>query len=143
MADREFYPGTSTPITVREAVPLQRSVDDIFSRPRNGYQINGLPFPCFAIGVLAKALDERKPVTLRLWERQGLLPKTNFRSSKTQGEGKARLYTREQIEGIVKIAKEEGIFPRNSVKRIKDTQFTARVAQLFRDIDAAYRSAAP
>lgn len=137
----EYYPGTSTQITVREVTPAPKSGEgDLFSRPRTGYQINGQPFPCFAIGVLARALDGRKPVTLRMWEREGLLPRTNFRSSKVQGGGKARLYTREQIEGIVEIAKEEGIYPRDSKVSIRFTNFTARVAALFREIDAAYRS---
>lgn len=137
----EYYPGTSTQITVREAVPTPKNAGgELFSRPRTGYQINGRPFECYAIGVLARALDDRKPVTVRMWEREGLLPRTNFRSSKVQGGGKARLYTREQIEGIVEIAKEEGIYPRDSKVSIKFTNFTARVTALFRQIDAAYRS---
>lgn len=139
--ETEYYPGTSTQISVREATPAPKSTsEDLFARPRTGYQINGRPFPCYAIGILAKALDGRRPVTIRLWEREGLLPKTNFRSSKVQGGGKARLYTREQIEGIVEIAKEEGVYARDTKVSIKFTNFTARVAELFRQIDAAYRS---
>lgn len=140
---REYYPGTRTEITVQEVDPPSPPVrESLFDRPLTGYQINGRPFECYTIGTLAKALDDRSPVTIREWERLGLIPKPTFRSSKVQGEGKARLYTREQIEGVVEIAKDEGIFPRSSKKKIRSTRFTSRVTELFRAIDARYRSKA-
>lgn len=135
----EFYPGTSTPVkprAPRKTVQLDDD-EDIFAKPRKGYQYNNNPFPCYAIGVLAKALG-RQPVTIRLWEREGLLPRTSFSSSKVQGSGKARLYTREQIEGIVRIAEEEGVL--DGTRSIRDTDFTKRVKALFIEIDSQYRS---
>ena len=134
----EFYPGTSKPVTTRKPRTKTPEDDDgLFARPRKGYQYAGQPFPCYAIGILALALN-RQPVTIRLWEREGLLPRTAFTSSKTQGAGKARLYTREQIEGIVRIAKEEGVYDGSA--SIRDTNFTQRVKDLFLAIDAQYRS---
>lgn len=140
---RDYYPGTRTEIIHEDPPappPAPPDAADIFSRPCTGYQINGKPFECYTIGTLARALDERSPVTIRQWERLGVLPRTNFRSPKQQGEGKARLYTRAQIEGIVAIAREEGIYPRASKIPIRFTNFTARVVELFRTTDALYRS---
>lgn len=135
----EFYPGTSKPITARAPQASEDAEEDLFAKPRTGYQVNGQPFPCYAIGVLAKALG-RQVVTIRLWEREGLLPRTTFSSSRIQGGGKARLYTREQIEGVVRIAKEEGVYERSSRISIRDTDFTERVKALFLDIESQYRS---
>lgn len=144
LAERDCYPGTSTEITVHQVTQVTESdPGDIFARPRDKYQINGRKFECYAIGVLAKALDGRQPVTIRMWEREGLFPRPTFRSPKRQGEGTARLYTREQIEGVVQIAKEEGVYARDSKISIKDTDFTERVVELFREIEASYRSAKP
>lgn len=135
---REYYPGTSTPITVRTRTSEPQDDDDLFARPRTDYTVNGRPFHCFAVGVLARAMN-RHPVTIRRWEKEGVLPKTSFRSPKTQGKGSARLYTREQIEGIVEIAKDEGLY--DGSKPVAETKFTERVRQLFVDIDASYRGA--
>jgi hypothetical protein len=135
----EFYPGTDkqiTPRARRKPEPEQAAPEDIFAKPRKGYQVNGAPFECYAIGVLAKALG-RQVVTIRLWERDGLLPRSPFSSGKVQGAGKARLYTREQIEGIVRIAEEEGVL---NGKSIRETAFTKRVERLFTDILTQYRS---
>lgn len=85
----------------------------------------------FGIGDLGKAL-RRDAVTIRKWEAKGVIPKATYLISGKTTNGNRRLYTREQIEVIVRIAEEEGLFdgdPRGI--RITDTAFTARVKEAF------------
>jgi hypothetical protein len=82
----------------------------------------------FPIGSLAKAL-RRDSVTLRAWIRKGWLPKAQFQTKAvvgSRGNAGRRLWTRAQIEGIVNIAKEEGLLKEHP-PRIQQTQFTERV----------------
>jgi hypothetical protein len=75
----------------------------------------------FTIGALAAALG-RKPVTIRLWEDQGRLPMSRFRTPAPQrssipgksAEGR-RLYTREQVEAVIAAAEKTGVTdPKNN-----------------------------
>jgi hypothetical protein len=72
-------------------------------------------------------------VTIRKWEREGIIPKSTFQSPGRDDDvrGRRRLYTREQVEGIVRIAHEEGVLVSHQ-KPIKGTNFTARVIDLFK-----------
>jgi hypothetical protein len=55
-----------------------------------------------------------------------------MRMQNKNGIGGRRYYTRAQVEGIVQIAKEEGLFePRARLT----PRFTARVIQLFTDLE--------
>jgi hypothetical protein len=86
---------TATPWDAR---PLKRS-------------IRGTDVEVFPIGALGKALD-KKPVTLRKWITNGWMPDARYRTKPalgTRGDKGRRLWTREQIELIRKIATEEGI----------------------------------
>jgi hypothetical protein len=94
----------------------------------------------FTIRHLAAALD-RKTVTIRSWERKGMMPQTPFRTpppknTSLPGAAKGRrLWTREQIEGILRIAKEEGVIV--DQKQSPPTErFAVRVARLFAVIKA-------
>lgn len=71
------------------------------------YKINGEDVEMFTIGELCKAIG-RKPVTVRMWESRGWIPRANFRTPAPKGAqvpGKAvkgrRLYTRIQVEFLV------------------------------------------
>lgn len=87
----------------------------------------------YTLAALAEALG-RKPVTIRLWERQGTFPTAPFRT-KERGQGK-RIYTREQIEGVVRIAVEEGVLDDASSGAYSQLplppRFTTRVTELFK-----------
>ena len=96
---------------------------------------NGLPVTIefFYIGALAKALG-RRSVTIRSWIRKGWLPNARYSTRPhqgTRGDAGLRLWTRTQIEGIVKIASEEGLLGVWHPD-VANTRFTERVFSAYR-----------
>lgn len=79
------------------------------------YMVKGVMVEFFTIGHLARALGYSVQ-SIRAWEQQGLMPKSPYRSPKPRKEqvpgatvkGR-RLWTRAQIEGILRIAEEMGV----------------------------------
>lgn len=93
--------------------------------------IRGQEVELFTIGQLGQALG-RAAVTMRLWERNGYIPIARMRLANKNGKGGRRYYTRAQVEGIARIALEEGLLePRASLS----PSFTKRVIQLFTDLE--------
>jgi len=86
----------------------------------------------YSIVQLAKTMD-RKPATIRMWERTGILPPAIYRTC--DGLNGIRLYTEFQIKSIIRIFRET--FEENSVQvmtyRIGQTKFSERVRQLWID----------
>lgn len=139
----QFYPGSTRRISrrpVRAQTDLRTDTQDARDdldcwdakpqvRPyKGGYR------EFFGIGHLAKAL-RRDAVTMRKWENGGVIPKATYVIKGKTANGDRRLYTREQIEAIVCIAEEEGLFdgdPRGI--RITDTRFTERVKEAFEQL---------
>ena len=131
------YPGRMKPKN-RNVVPVAPDTELWDAKPVY-YLIAGVKREFFTISHLAKALDYSVQ-SIRAWETQGLLPRTPFRSPRTvrpvaggrSDKGK-RLWTREQIMGIVRIAKKHGvIFPdRKGAKKPPTLGFSAEVADLF------------
>jgi hypothetical protein len=78
----------------------------------------------YTIGAFARSLN-RRPVTLRKWERDGFLPTPMYHDPRVRGKGKQRLYTRAQIETAVRIAAEEGLLS-DTRKHITTTAFRDR-----------------
>jgi len=134
----EFYPGSSHPIVRHPNHPSVDShthnigIDSEWDRHPRKYQVNGVEIEFFTIGHLALALG-RRPVTLRLWEREGIIPKATYQINSESKNGRRRLYTREQVEGLVKLAVEEGILISHQ-RAIGGTQFTARSIELFKQL---------
>lgn len=94
--------------------------------------IRGQQVELFTIGQLGQALGGRAAVTMRLWERNGVIPTARMRLSPKNGVGGRRYYTRAQVEGMRRIAQEEGLLePRARLS----PRFTERVVQLFRDLE--------
>lgn len=93
--------------------------------------VKGAEVEFFPVGALATALG-RSSVTIRMWENTGILPKARYRSGGVEGKQR-RLYTRAQIEGVVRIAQEEGILYITRKIAIADTQFTAKVVKLWKE----------
>jgi|SRR5215467_5243459 len=90
--------------------------------------VNGVKYDMFRIGALAKALN-RDPITIRAWIRKRWLPGNHFQTKQVYGSlGNAgrRLWTRDQIEFIVSLAEQEGLF-KEKPPYVKDTQFTRRI----------------
>jgi hypothetical protein len=98
-------------------------------------ELDGVVTECFTIGQLAAALN-RKSVTLRKWEAEGVLPEATYRTQARTVNGRYRLYSRSQVEGLILLAYEEGILIQ-TWKPIKNTSFTKRAFKLFAELDAA------
>jgi hypothetical protein len=131
MAER-YYPGSTARVGSRKIEPK------VSSRATEGliptvYDVAGNSVEFFTIGELAKALN-RQAGTIRKWEKEGILPKSLYSSPSEDPRGVRRLYTRKQIEGIVKIAIEEQVFYPQETRRIKATYFTSKVIALFKEL---------
>jgi hypothetical protein len=132
---QEYYPGSRRPIirhpnrpSEDKGVPSPAGWD---AKPRI-YKVHGSDMELFTVGQLAQALN-RRPVTIRLWERQGVIPRSTYQRNSEDPRGRRRLYSRAQVEGMAKIAAEEGILTTHQ-KPIASTNFTTRVVALFREL---------
>lgn len=133
--DELTYPGKREPANRPKpevSAPPERHWSD---RPVI-YIYDGQSREFFTISHLSEALN-RASVTIRGWENKGLLPKTPFRSpaprrsTLTTGAPKGkRLWTRAQIEGILRIAEETGCIV-DEAQSPPNAQFTAQVTRLF------------
>lgn len=132
---KEFYPGSRHPL-VRHPNRREEPRPDPSrwdAKPKT-LSVGGQDREFFTVGNLAQALG-RKPVTMRAWERAGVIPKPTFRKPSQDPRGARRLYTREQVEGMVQIAKEEGLL-NGDYRPISVTQFTPRCIALFKELAA-------
>lgn len=122
--------------------PVNRPTEDAEPAPawdKNPitYKVKGQDREFFTISALAVALN-RAPVTLRSWENKGLLPASRYRAPKPKREtipgatpkGK-RLWTRQQIEGILTIARQEGVILNGKPPSPK---FAQRVSHYFQQL---------
>lgn len=112
-SDLRPFPGKREP--VNRSAPAVDTSPQVWDEKPTFYTYKGVSTEFFTISNLAVALG-RKPVTIRSWENKGLLPKSPYRSPRPQRgsiPGKEvkgrRLWTRPQIEGIMKIAREEQV----------------------------------
>lgn len=133
-----FYPGSKQrKDAARASVLVAPDVVGPFDgvKPRI-YQVRGVETEFFTVGQVAAALS-RKPGTFRKWEADGVVPKATFQAPNPKKDPRARrrLYTRAQAEGIVRIAREEGLI-NDSRRAIGATRFTERVVALFRELQA-------
>lgn len=126
------YPGSSTERKNYDGEP-----EDKLPALGEGrkYLVGGRHVEFYSIGQLAAMLN-RSAVTVRRWERQGIIPRATFIKSGQDNDdrGKRRLYSRAQIEGMVTAAREEGILDDLS-KGIRDTKFTDKVIKIFSELE--------
>lgn len=128
-----FYPGSRQRIDpdlvnkTDHEIPAEVHLKPHWDKPR-WYAFEGTDYEFFSVGDLAAALN-RAPVTIRYWEAEGYLPMT-LRAPSSDAQKRQRLYSRPQIEGILTIAREEGILTQRR-PRIPETRFTERVMDLF------------
>lgn len=126
----EYYPGS------KERRQVNHMPDDVPDAPELGsgrvLLVRGFEVEFFGIGDLARALN-RQPVTIRAWEREGILPPPTFTKPGRDRDprGRRRLYTRAQVVGTWLIAREEGVLDPGPRINILKTQFTRRVTALF------------
>jgi hypothetical protein len=129
------YPGRRQPVN-RVTPKVQNEAVDWAAKPLK-YMVGGEEREFFSIGHLAKALGYSVQ-SIRAWENTQLLPKSRYRSPNQRRanqpehltKGK-RLWTREQIEGILRIASEEGVILN---KKPPTPRFAARVRVLFNEL---------
>lgn len=131
----ETYPGSEQPLQADLDVPEDGETPEYTVRgwadsPRV-YHVDGRATEFFTIGAVARAL-KREVVTLRKWEQKGYLPKPRYRSP-GKGIKQDRLYTREQVEGLLRIAREENLLDPKKKMRINQTNFPARARALFKN----------
>ena len=126
----DHYPGTDREIGDR----LEPPAPPDWGKPKL-FNIAGTTTEFYTVGQLAAALS-RSPVTIRKWERLGILPIASFRTPGQVRQKARRLYSRAQLEIIVSIAADEGLLdgkidelgilhPRRG---IAETKFTERVS---------------
>ena len=130
------YPGRRKPMN-RDIKPVPVDSDVWDSHPIK-YLVEGEEREFFFIGALAQALGYSVQ-SIRAWEASGLLPNTPYRPPRTKGKPQAggrshkgkRLWTRDQINGILTLAKKHRVI----LNRAAPTPAFARdVAQLFNEL---------
>ena len=130
----KVFPGSTTPLNYSELREIQeKSLEDWDSKPFL-FTVKGIETEFFSIGQLGKALGNRSSNTLRAWEREGIIPRSPYIKPSETVNGRRRMYSRAMVEGLVKIAKEEGILFPDKGKRLSDTKFTIRAVELFIDL---------
>lgn len=133
-----YYPGSKQKPKTFETPSEPISVDiylEFLSSPRKA-TLFGKEINFYTVGELARALN-RKPVTIRKWEADGVIPKATFIAPSSDKRGKRRLYTEDQIAGLVRIAKEEGLLEPNAHgawKAVGKTQFREKALKLFKEL---------
>lgn len=149
----DFYPGSKRPKAAEDKrlrslnnepsinKPMVVSPPDKGSLPwdihpqRKTVRIKGgkqVTLELFTIGALAKALG-KSPITIRTWMKKGWLPRARFRTPGAPtsiGQGARQLWTRAEVEAILRIATEEGILEWHP--DIKASNFSARVLEFFK-----------
>jgi hypothetical protein len=85
----------------------------------------------FTIGQVAGAIG-RKAGTLRAWENKGIIPTSGYTKPSNDPRGRRRLYTRQQAEGMVRLAKEHHVMDADS-RRPLDA-FSRDVIALFAEL---------
>lgn len=127
----KFYPGSKE---LRAVNPLPDVAPDETPDLGPGKVLiaGGREVEFWGIGTLARVLN-RQPVTIRSWEKDGILPGPTFNKPGVGGDlrGRRRLYTAPQILGIWEIARDEGVLDPGPRVNIHKTQFPLRVKRLF------------
>ena len=137
----DFYPGSKerravnhVPGEVNEEPDLRElgQPRKLFVRVASGAEVE---VEFWGIGVLAAVLN-RQPVTIRAWEKDGIIPRPTFSKPGRDRDprGRRRLYTERQILGIRQIALEEGVLEPGPRINILKTQFKERVTALFEEL---------
>ena len=127
---KDLYPGTDRPIADQANQPDPEPDPDRWDARPRVLMVGGVSREFFTVGQLARALM-RKPVTIRKWEREKVVPAATFRLPSEDPRGVRRLYSREQVEGLALIATQEGLM-QGDFRPIRETDFTRRAYALFR-----------
>lgn len=125
----DVYPGTSRPIGSAHPVMDPRPAIGGWDQEPVFKRVDGYLREFFSISALALAIN-RSTKTIYKWESGGLFPAATFVFNSASKQGRRRLYTRKQIDGVVVIAAEQGVL--NGQKRyITQTKFPLLCFELF------------
>jgi hypothetical protein len=134
--DALAYPGGRPPANRADASKAEPVESEGWDHKPVFYLMHGEEREFFTIKHLAAALG-RQPVTIRSWENRGVLPKSPFRSpppsvAPTFGSAPKgrRLWTREQIDGLLAIARACRVIT-DPHQKPPSSEFTAKATQLF------------
>lgn len=114
--DLPDFPGSRAPKNRPNSKKTYIEVDDRYNGAKSKtYVINGEKKVFFTVGNLAKAIN-RQPVTIRMWESKGWLPKPRFRTPTPRGvqfgekspKGR-RLYSLDQVEFLIDAVNQFGL----------------------------------
>ena len=114
--DLPDFPGARAPKNRPEEKSKNSILDDRYNGAKGKmFVINGERRIMFTIGQVCKALN-KQPVTIRMWEHKGWIPKPSFRTpapNGTQIPNKAtkghRLYTAEQLDILLEAVEQFGV----------------------------------
>jgi hypothetical protein len=133
------YPGRRKPVN-RGAAAKPTSDRPVWDDKPARYMVKGEVREFYTISHLAAALGYSVQ-SIRAWEDKGLLPRSPFRSPRTRApvaggrsdKGK-RLWTREQVEGIVRLARRHNVIFN---KKPPTPAFARDVGVLFQQLTAS------
>ena len=126
-SDLGTYPGSRE--RRQTVAPLAAPVVDDVLGPGTIYVVDGREVEFYMIGQLAAALG-RKPGTLRKWEAEGILPPSGYLKPSHDPRGIRRLYTKQQVLGIIQVAKDTGVMYSHGTL----AEFGSRVKELFDEL---------
>lgn len=115
--DLPDYPGKRAPKNrPTSGNPIKDTAEDRYNGAKGKeYVINGEKHMFYSIGEVCKALG-KSPVTLRMWESKGWIPKPSFRTPPPNGQqvpGKAvkgrRLYSQSQLDTLLDAVEQFGV----------------------------------
>jgi len=131
----KVFPGSTTPLEFESIRKVQeKTIDDWDAKPFV-FTVGGKEQEFFSIGHLGKALGNRSAITLRKWEADGILPKSPY----LKPSATPRMYTRAMVEGLVRIAREEGVLWPHKGVRLSETKFQPRALELFQSLRSQSR----
>jgi Mn-dependent DtxR family transcriptional regulator len=128
------FPGSQVPLLFEQMNKVQEKETEKWDAKPFIFLVGGEEKEFFSIGQLGKALGNRSTVTLRKWEREGILPKSPYTKPSDDPRGRRRMYTRDMVEGLVKIAKEEGVWLPDKGRRLTETLFQQKAVNLFQKL---------
>jgi len=130
MRQKTYGPGYKPPVIDESPVDL--------GDPRK-YSVQGQEVDLYQMSALSSALN-RQPVTIRKWEAQGIIPQPTYMTGSHDNRAKRRLYTKEQLLGLRRLAEEEGIlYPsaNGKWKPVEQTDFRRKALELFKQLERA------
>ena len=133
---RGYFPGSRTPLptATKPKVEVEKKAPTAIwdSRPIHKI-VNGQTVDFFSIGSVCAALG-RPAVTIRLWIRKGYLPVATYRMP-DRGEIKGRrLYTRAQIEELVKVLERHGLLGAEHIVWRKHTTVAEEIRRAWSEV---------